>query len=161
MENLLEIVRNIADSLMRTRSSISVAESCTGGLISKSLTSISGASNWMIAGVTAYSEKSKRHILGLTDRELSEGLVSSRCAIGMVEGIARLSGSDYAVSTTGVCDGSTEGLRACTVWIGIKTPRLVRAVKIEEKDRGRLQNIEYITERALSLLLDDLRKENQ
>lgn len=155
----MEYVSEIADILINEGRSISVAESCTGGLLSAALTSKSGASQWMKAGITAYTEECKRGLLGLTDKELGSGLVTEACAKGMVMSIAQLTGSDYAISTTGVCDASSEGFNPCTVWICIKTPYAIEASLIRAEDRGRVKNMSYAVEKALELMLNMMRKE--
>ena len=82
---------------------LSVAESCTGGKVSELLTSISGASNTYLGGVTAYSNESKINILEVDPHILqSEGAVSQACAIAMTLGVKKIFGSDISISTTGI-----------------------------------------------------------
>jgi len=81
---------------------LSVAESCTGGLISHYITNLPGASIFFTAGIVSYSEKIKRDVLGVSDKAISDfGVVSEETAREMAEKVRLLSKTDYAVSSTG------------------------------------------------------------
>ena len=80
----------VSELLLSLKSHLSVAESCTGGLIAATCTSISGASDWFDTGVTTYTRPSKQGMLGLKDREIRDGLVSEATAIAMCEHVAKL-----------------------------------------------------------------------
>lgn len=155
----LHLVEEIADFLIKNEESIAVAESCTGGRLSAALTSINGASSWMKGSITAYTEATKRGLLQLTDEELSRGLVTKACALGMVNAISKLTGSSYAISSTGVCGSESEGFLPCTAWIGLKTPHSTNAFLIEAPDKGRIKNMEQVVEKALELMLERIREE--
>lgn len=82
---------------------ISAAESCTGGMISTAITSVSGSSAVIELGVCSYSNRIKQEILGVSENTLAVfSEYSQKCAEEMALGAKRLSGADYAVSTTGV-----------------------------------------------------------
>lgn len=82
---------------------ISTAESCTGGMISAAITSVSGSSAVIELGVCSYSNKIKQEILGVSENTLNVfSEYSKKCAEEMALGARRLSGADFAVSTTGV-----------------------------------------------------------
>ena len=88
---------------------ISVAESCTGGSLSRALTSISGASSYFDCGYITYSNQSKTEMLGVDIQTIKTfGAVSEEVALEMVIGLATRSHSDIAVSVTGVA-GPTGG----------------------------------------------------
>ena len=82
---------------------LSAAESCTGGLIAKRLTDVPGASAAFLGGVVSYTNAVKAGVLGVP-RDLLEqyGAVSEPVARAMAEGVRRLTGSDLAVSVTGL-----------------------------------------------------------
>lgn len=155
------LVREIADHLTQRKEFIAVAESCTGGKLSAALTSVSGASSWMKGSITAYTEETKRRLLNLTDKELSGGLITKECALGMVNSIAHLTGSHYALSTTGVCGSESEGFAPCTAWIGIKTPTYTDAILLTAPDRGRIENMEGVVLKALEIMLERIREESK
>lgn len=95
---------------------LSVAESCTGGLISHYLTALPGASGFLQADVVTYSAESKKRILGIPQKVFSSyGIVSEETARQMAERIRTLTKTDVAVSTTGnlgpdVLEGKPKGL---------------------------------------------------
>ena len=100
---------------------ISAAESCTGGMISAALTSVSGSSAVIELGVCAYSNRVKQELLkvsGDTLRDCTE--YSVRCAEEMARGVMRLAGADFGISTSGIAgpSGATESDAVGTVYIG-------------------------------------------
>lgn len=114
--NIEECYRDISELAARVVSEcaergvkISTAESCTGGLISGAVTAVSGSSAVIELGVCSYSNRVKREVLGVSGATLeSFSEYSVQCAAEMAEGVRRLSGADYGVSTTGVA-GPTGG----------------------------------------------------
>lgn len=103
---------------------ISAAESCTGGLISKMLTDVSGASEVFDCAVTTYSNEAKIKLLGVNRETLdSFGAVSEQTAKEMAFGVRTLSGADISVSVTGIAGptGAVPGKPVGTVCIGIAT----------------------------------------
>ncbi len=104
---------------------VSTAESCTGGMISAALTSISGSSAVIELGVCSYSNRIKNEVLGVSAETLEKfSEYSLQCAEEMALGAARVSGADYAVSTTGVAGptGGTEEHPVGEVFIGTASP---------------------------------------
>lgn len=98
------------------------AESCTGGLVSAALTSVSGSSEVFDMGVCSYANEIKNKLLGVPEEILEKyGAVSEQTAKAMSEGAAKLAGADYAVSTTGIAGptGGTAEKPVGTVWIGV------------------------------------------
>ncbi|PTM12577.1 MAG: damage-inducible protein CinA, partial [Bacteroidetes bacterium] len=82
---------------------VSTAESCTGGLLADTLTNVPGSSAVVLGGVVAYANEVKENVLGVRAETLAKyGAVSRQVALEMVAGVVKLTGSDVAVSTTGV-----------------------------------------------------------
>ncbi|MBQ0109713.1 MAG: nicotinamide-nucleotide amidohydrolase family protein [Clostridiales bacterium] len=109
---------------------ISAAESCTGGLVSKLLTDVSGASEVFDCAVTTYSNEAKMKLLGVKKETLDVyGAVSEECAKEMASGVLALSHADIAVSVTGLAgpNGDGSGLPVGTVCIGVATKDKVGA----------------------------------
>ncbi|MBE0674468.1 MAG: competence/damage-inducible protein A [Bacteroidales bacterium] len=105
---------------------ISTAESCTGGNISRLITSVPGCSEYFTGSVIAYSNHLKKTLLGVSQKTLDEeGAVSIRCAVEMAEGVKRLTGSDISVATTGIAGpgGATQAKPVGTVCIAVATGR--------------------------------------
>ncbi len=89
---------------------LSVAESCTGGLVQKMVTDLAGSSDVFLGGVVSYANDVKIKVLKVRPETLSKyGAVSEECAGEMVQGVKELTGSDLAISTTGIAgpDGGT------------------------------------------------------
>jgi nicotinamide-nucleotide amidase len=112
----------IAGELLVERGlTVAVAESCTGGLVSKRFTDIPGSSDYFLGGVTAYHNDVKMHVLGVPAAMLAEyGAVSAEVAAAMAEGVRGLLHADCALSTTGVAGpgGGTEEKPVGLVFIG-------------------------------------------
>jgi nicotinamide-nucleotide amidase len=101
---------------------LSVAESCTGGLLGHRLTSVSGSSAYFERGVLVYSNEAKQELLGVPEAVLREhGAVSAPCAEAMARGAARLGRTDCALSITGIAgpDGGTPAKPVGTVFVGV------------------------------------------
>ena len=109
--------------LFRDRSlTLSLAESCSGGLIAKRITDIPGSSRYFCEGVVTYSNAAKMRLLGVPAELLnSSGAVSSECASAMAQGIRLASGSDLGVATTGIAgpDGGSQDKPVGTVFISL------------------------------------------
>jgi len=119
----LKIVRHISRMFREKSLTLSVAESCTGGLISHYLTAVPGASSFFEAGVVTYSAAAKKKLLGISRNVLtSHGMVSEETARQMAEKVRLLTKTDVGVSTTGnlgpdVLEGKPKGL----VYMAIST----------------------------------------
>ena len=99
--------KKLSELLISKNLSIAIAESCTGGSISSSLTSIPGASNYFNCGFITYSNQSKVDMLGVDPKTIELfGAVSEKVAYEMVMGAGQNSQSDLAVSVTGIAGPS-------------------------------------------------------
>lgn len=138
---------------------VSFAESCTGGLASKRLVDISGASKVMSMSVVTYSKDAKMKLLKVKKETLDTyGAVSAECAIEMAEGIFNISDSDIAVSVTGVAGPeSDEGKEVGTVYLGVKSKLGSRTVPLNLK-RGKKER-EYIRQLAVNAMFSEAIKE--
>lgn len=104
---------------------VSVAESCSGGLVANRITNVPGSSVYFLGSVVAYSNSVKVSILGVLEESVTRyGAVSPVVASEMAEGVAGITGSDYALSVTGIAgpEGGTREKPVGTVWFGIRTP---------------------------------------
>ncbi len=103
---------------------LATAESCTGGLVSQKITSVSGSSAVLELGVCSYSERIKETVLGVPAHILANGGVySEACALAMARGVKNLGGSDVGIGITGVAGpvGGTEQNPVGTVYIAVST----------------------------------------
>ena len=140
---------------------LSAAESCTGGEIAHLITSVPGSSAYFLGSVTSYAVSVKESVLGIQPELIQHcGVVSSEVAAAMADGVRRLTGSDYAVSTTGLAGPSGDAFNPVgTVWIGVAGPRGTKTVKYVYKN-DRKRNIQRFAASALNflrlMLLEDL-----
>lgn len=119
---MIEICKNIVSALNEKKLTIATAESCTGGLIAKSLTDISGASAVFYGGVVSYDNSVKENVLGVKAETLNTfGAVSHDTACQMAMGVKRLLKTDIGISTTGIAGpgGGTPEKPVGTVYVGI------------------------------------------
>ena len=106
-----------------TNSTLSVAESCTGGNIAKMITSVSGSSSYFNGSIVAYSKAIKEDILGVRAETISKyGVVSEEVVREMAQCSQRLFNSDYAISTSGLAElYDSEGVKGGTICIAVAT----------------------------------------
>ncbi|HXE96000.1 MAG TPA: CinA family nicotinamide mononucleotide deamidase-related protein [Dongiaceae bacterium] len=115
----------VAELFRDRRLTLSLAESCSGGLIAKRITDIPGSSRYFREGVVTYSNEAKMRLLGVPAKLLeSSGAVSSRCASAMAKGVRLASGSDLGLAVTGIAgpDGGSEEKPVGTVFISLAAP---------------------------------------
>ncbi|EKD41325.1 MAG: hypothetical protein ACD_73C00768G0004 [uncultured bacterium] len=127
-EDTLESV--VGRLLNEKKKTLSVAESCTGGLIAHRLTNISGSSDYFLNGVVSYSNEAKIKVLGVHASTLQkEGAVSAACVKEMAQGIRRLSKTDYGIAVSGIAGptGGTPKKPVGTVYIALATPNGVES----------------------------------
>ncbi|MDH4222941.1 MAG: competence/damage-inducible protein A [candidate division Zixibacteria bacterium] len=111
----------VGEKLMSKRKTISVAESCTAGLICAKFTNVPGSSNYFMSGITTYSNKAKIELLKIPEEIIEEyGAVSEQVAILMAEGVRKLIRTDYGLSATGIAGptGGTEEKPVGLVYLG-------------------------------------------
>ena len=118
--------------LLSGGATVATAESLTGGLLGGRFTSVPGSSEVYLGGVVTYSTDLKVSLLGVPIGVVDgPGVVSAECAEAMASGARRLTGSTYALSTTGVAGpDSQEGKPAGTVYVGLAGPNGVRSVAL-------------------------------
>ncbi|MBO4476093.1 MAG: CinA family protein [Bacteroidales bacterium] len=144
----------IASLLSATGATLSAAESCTGGRISHLLTTVSGSSRWYLGSVTSYAASVKEKVLGVKAETISTfGIVSSEVAAAMAEGVRSLTGSTFAVATTGLAEGNNDRYPEGTVWIGVTGPLGTRTL-LYQYNNGRKANIRRFSIRALHFLAE-------
>ena len=122
MDDIHSLVERIGQSLEASGFHLATAESCTGGLISSTLTDVSGSSNWFFGGVVAYANAIKADVLGVREETLmAHGAVSEPCVVEMALGAAKLLGAEVSLAVSGIA-GPTGGTRekpvgtVCFAW---------------------------------------------
>lgn len=118
-----QAVEEVVGKLLKERNlTLSVAESCTGGLMGSRLTDIPGSSSYFLGGMIVYSNQAKIDLLGVSEKTLEEnGAVSVVTAIEMAKGVREKLGSDLGIAVTGIAgpDGGSIDKPVGTVCIGL------------------------------------------
>ena len=146
-------------ALKETQRTVATAESCTGGLIAKSITDIAGSSAVLAGGMVTYTNRIKTDVLGVDAAIIEQHTeVSHACAKAMAERAKAMFGTDYALSATGYAGpgGGTEKDPTGTVYIGIATPNGSRSERICVENATRTQVRNAVTYYALTMLLDEI-----
>lgn len=148
-----DLETEVGEMLKMAGKTLSAAESCTGGEIAHLITSVPGSSAYFLGSVTSYAISVKEAVLGVPSETIERyGVVSREVAAAMAEGCRRITGSDYAVSTTGLAGpGGDERNPVGTVWIGVAGPRGTRTVSYCYKN-DRKRNIERFAASSLNFL---------
>lgn len=141
-------------ALLANGQTLSVAESCTGGLLASAFVDQSGSSGYFTEGAITYSNEAKMRRLGVSEKTLREhGAVSEACAREMAEGIRRAAQTDFALSTTGIAgpDGGTPEKLVGLVYVALATKEttLVKELQLWG-DRARIRHLTVL--HALDLL---------
>lgn len=139
--------KSIVKKLIKKKFSISVTESCTGGLIASKIISIPNSSKIFKLGLIAYSNQSKEKVLGVKKKTLTKfGAVSPQVCKEMVEKLYKISKSDICVSTTGIAgpSGGTKLKPVGLVYIGLKFNKKSKIFKfnfIKNLPRNKIQQL--------------------
>lgn len=159
MEETYNNIRKLAEEIVRECTArgykIATAESCTGGMISSAITAISGSSAVIELGICSYSNRVKREVLGVTEKTLAEFTeYSIPCAEEMAKGAVRVSGADFAVSTSGVAGptGGTSENPVGTVYIAVCGESAHESKRFEFPNNGRDYIRAVSAEKALEML---------
>ena len=148
--------KKIYRKLLKKRMSISFAESCTGGLLSSSITSISGSSKVFNMGLVTYSNKAKIKILKIQKKIIdNNGAVSPECCKAMVVNLSKISKSNINVSITGIAgpDGGTKAKPVGLVYIGLKKASKIIVKKNLFKSKKRISIQKATAKQALKMIL--------
>ena len=130
--------------LIKKKLTISVAESCTGGLLAYNLTKLANSSKYFQMGLTTYSNKAKIKILNVNKKIIKKfGAVSKECCKSMVQNLSKISKSKINVSITGIAGpgGASKNKPVGLVYIGIKKGKtvLIEENKFKSKNRNSIQ----------------------
>ncbi len=158
-----ELPSLLVEALTKAKKRIATAESCTGGMVSAAITSVSGASAVFDCGVCSYANFIKHKIVGVREETLSTyGAVSDRTAAEMARGVRLLAGADIGISTTGIAGplGGSRYKPVGLVYIGVSTEMGLRAEKMllgeNNADRERIRELAVAA--ALYFALKEIEK---
>ena len=141
---------NLVKKLIQKKLKISFAESCTGGMLSSTITSVSGSSKVFDLGMITYSDKIKIDILKVPRKIISEhGAVSNECCLSMVKNLSKISKASISVSITGIAgpNGGTKLKPVGLVYIGIKRRNkiIIKENLFKNQNRISIQKASAIT----------------
>ena len=147
--------QKIFSLLKRKKLKIAVAESCTGGMLSNTITSVSGSSKVFTLGLVTYSNQAKISILKVPKKIISKyGAVSVQCCLAMVNNLSKISKAKSCVSITGIAGpkGGSKQKPVGLVYIGIRVGKKVVINKCNFRNKGRLFIQKQTVKKSLNLL---------
>lgn len=150
----IEIEEVVARLLLEENTKLSTAESCTGGNIAHKITKMAGSSSYFLGSVVSYANSAKLNILKVKSETLSNfGAVSEETVTEMALGVRKITGSDYAIATSGIAGpgGGTPEKPVGTIWIAATNGQKTKTQKLM-LGKDRLTNIEHSSKAALNLL---------
>ena len=149
-------MKSLIKLLIKKRIKISVAESCTGGLLASTITSMSGASKIFNLGLITYSNQAKIKILKVNKNIIKRfGAVSYECCYAMVNNLSRISKTNINISITGIAGprGGTKKKPVGLVYIGLKKGNKIQIIKCLFKSKKRSSIQKATVKKALNLVL--------
>ena len=152
--------RNIIKKLRKKKIKISFAESCTGGLLSSAITSVSGSSKVFNLGLIAYSNESKIKVLKVSKKIIRKyGSVSEQVCKTMAKNVSKIGKTNMSVSVTGIA-GPSGGIKkrpVGLVYIAIKKGNKINIKKYSFKNKGRSYIQRTTVNKCLGLILNSLK----
>ena len=148
-------MKSLIKILTKKRLKLSVAESCTGGLLASSITSVSGASKIFNLGLITYSNQAKIKILNINKNIIKKyGAVSHECCYAMVNNLSKISKANINVSITGIAGpkGGTKQKPVGLVYIGVKKGNKIQIKKYLFKSKKRTFIQRTTVKKALDLV---------
>ena len=143
--------------LIKKKLTVSFAESCTGGLLASTITSISGSSKVFNMGLITYSNNAKVKLLKVPKKTITKyGAVSYETCLSMVRNLSKISKSSISISITGVAgpNGGTKEKPVGLVYIGFKRGRKIIIKKNLFKNKGRISIQKATVKKVLKMLLN-------
>ena len=151
-----KLPQKVVKLLSKKKLKISFAESCTGGLLSSAITSVSGSSKVFDFGLVTYSNQSKNSILKIPKKILRKyGAVSYESCLSMAKNLSKINKTEISVSITGIAGpkGGTRKKPVGLVYIGIKKRNKTLVKKYLFKNKGRLYIQKAAVNKSLELIL--------
>ena len=151
----MALIKKIVASLKNKKLKLSTVESCTGGMLSSTITSVSGASKVFSLGLVTYSNQAKISMLKVPKKIIKKyGAVSYQCCFAMVNNLSKISKANICVSVTGIAGpkGGSKIKPVGLVYIGIKFGRKIKVYTFNFKKNSRLQIQKTTVKKALILI---------
>ena len=155
--------KKIVSLLKRKKFKLAIAESCTGGMLSSAITSVSGSSKVFTMGLVTYSNQAKISILKVPQKIIKKyGAVSVQCCLAMVNNLTKISNSKVCVSITGIAGpkGGSKQKPVGLVYIGIRVGKKVVVNKCNFKNKGRIFIQKQTVKKTLNLLAQLIKRDS-
>mgnify|MGYP001182824796 FL=1 len=155
----MNLNQKIVSLLKKKKLKLAIAESCTGGMLSSAITSVSGSSKVFTMGLITYSNQSKINLLKVPKKVIQKyGAVSTQCCLSMTNNLSKISKAEVCVSITGIAGpkGGSKLKPVGLVYIGIKDGKKTLINKYNFKNRGRNFIQKQAVKKTLRLLQDRL-----
>jgi len=152
--------KKIIQKLIKKKIKLSFAESCTGGMLSSSIASVSGSSKVFNFGLVTYSNESKIKVLKVPKKMIRKyGAVSEQICKIMVKNISKISKTNISISVTGIAgpSGGTRKKPIGLVYVGIKKGNIINIKKYLFKNKGRSYIQRAAVNKCLELILSSLK----
>ena len=149
-------IKLLHKKLIKKKLTISVAESCTGGLLAHNFTKLASSSKYFQMGLTTYSNQAKIKILKVNKNIIKKyGAVSHQCCLAMANNLSKISKANINVSITGIAGpkGGTKKKPVGLVYIGIKKGKKIQIIKCLFKSKKRSSIQKATVKKALDLVL--------
>ena len=159
----MSLTKKIISLIKRKRMHLSIAESCTGGMLSGAITSVSGSSKVFTMGLVTYSNQAKTSILKVPRKIIKKyGAVSVQCCLAMVNNLSKISNSKVCVSITGIAGpkGGSKKKPVGLVYIGIRVRKKVVVNKCNFKNKGRIFIQKQTVKKTLNLLAQLIKRDS-
>ena len=151
----MSLNKKIISLFRRKKMKLAIAESCTGGMLSSTFTSVSGSSKIFTMGLVTYSNQAKTSILKVPKKIIKQyGAVSVQCCLAMVNNLSKISRAKVCVSVTGIAGpkGGSKLKPVGLVYIGIKVGKKIIINKSNFKNKGRIFVQRSTVRKALRLI---------
>ena len=159
----MSLNKKIVLLLKRKKLKIAFAESCTGGMLSSTITSVGGSSKVFTMGLVTYSNQAKTSLLKIPQKIIKKyGAVSVQCCLSMVNNLSKISKSKVCVSITGIAGpkGGSKQKPVGLVYIGIRVGKKVVVNKCNFKNKGRIFIQKQTVKKTLNLLAQSIKRDS-
>ena len=159
----MSLNKKIISLIKRKKMKLAIVESCTGGMLSSAITSVSGSSKVFTIGLVTYSNQAKTSILKVPQKIIKKyGAVSVQCCLAMVNNLSKISNSKVCISITGIAGpkGGSKQKPVGLVYIGIKIGKKVMINKCNFRNKGRIFIQKQTVKKSLNLLAQLIKRDS-
>ena len=150
-------IKKLVYKLIKNKIKVACAESCTGGMLSSTITSVSGSSKIFNVGLVTYSNQAKIKLLKVPKKIIDKhGAVSMQCCLSMVSNLKKISKANICISITGIAGpkGGTKEKPVGLVYIGIRKDNKIKINKCLFKNKNRASIQKATVKKAIELILN-------